>query len=67
VYFNRALDAMYAHLTAGAPLPPSQVVRPTRRGAITTPMTADKLPPLLATPAPGDRVVFEGDTLTIPE
>ena len=32
VYFNRALDAMYSHLTQGTALPPSQVVRTTPRG-----------------------------------
>ena len=31
-YFVLAMDSMYAHLTTGARLPPSQVVRPTPRG-----------------------------------
>jgi len=31
VYFIRAMDAMWAHLTQGMPLPPSQVVRTTPR------------------------------------
>ena len=31
VYFNRAVDAMYAYLTQGTPLPPSQVVHTTPR------------------------------------
>ena len=31
-YFVKAMDSMYAHLTAGAALPPSQVVRPTPHG-----------------------------------
>jgi hydroxybutyrate-dimer hydrolase len=31
LYFNRALDAMWAHLKTGTPLPPSQLVRTTPR------------------------------------
>jgi hydroxybutyrate-dimer hydrolase len=68
-YFVLAMDAMYAHLTTGAPLPPSQVVRPTPRGV--TPYAANNvsglLPPPLNPPADGDRIVFENGVLTIPE
>jgi hydroxybutyrate-dimer hydrolase len=67
VYFNRALDAMYAHLTAGAALPPSQVVRTTKRGAITTPIAAGNVPPWSTSPAASDRIVFDDNTLTIPD
>ena len=40
------MDSMYAHLTSGAALPPSQVVRPTPRGfAPYTPATVPVLLP----------------------
>lgn len=67
-YFVLAMDNMYAHLTSGAPLPPSQVVRPTPRGAGA--YTAANVPLLLppaAAPAAGDRITFSGGVLTIPE
>jgi hydroxybutyrate-dimer hydrolase len=67
VYFNRAMDAMWAHLTEGAALPPSQVVRTTPRGTGAPAITAVHLPPIVATPAPGDTITFSGPTMTIPE
>jgi hydroxybutyrate-dimer hydrolase len=68
-YFVLAMDSMYAHLTARAPLPPSQVVRPTPRGAVAydaanVPML---LPPPALAPAAGDRITFSGGVLSIPE
>ena len=70
VYFTRALDAMWAHLTSGAPLPASQVVRTTPRGGETgaaPPLTEDNVPPIQANPAPGDTITFNADTLTVPD
>jgi hydroxybutyrate-dimer hydrolase len=68
-YFVLAMDAMYAHLTTGAPLPPAQVVRPTPRGVV--PYDAGNvpalLPPLSNSPAAGDRITFEAGVLSIPE
>jgi hydroxybutyrate-dimer hydrolase len=68
-YFVKAMDSMYAHLTTGAALPPSQVVRPTPRGL--DPYTAGNVPTLLPlpslTPAAGDRIVFSHGVLSIPE
>jgi len=68
-YFVKAMDSMYAHLTSGAALPPSQVVRPTPRGVV--PYTAANVPALLPapsnSPAAGDRITFERRVLTIPE
>ncbi len=68
-YFVLAMDAMYAHLTTGAALPPSQVVRPTPRGAV--PYDAGNVPALLPppsnSPASGDRITFEAGVLSIPE
>jgi hydroxybutyrate-dimer hydrolase len=69
VYFNRALDAMYAHLASGAPLPPSQVVRTTPRGG-TSPAPAlapANVPAWSANPPASDRITFDGTTLTIPD
>jgi hydroxybutyrate-dimer hydrolase len=68
-YFVQAMDSMYAHLTAGGPLPPSQVVRPTPRGV--QPYTPANvwllLPAASPAPAEGDRITFEGSVLRIPE
>jgi hydroxybutyrate-dimer hydrolase len=68
-YFVQAMDAMYAHLTGHAPLPPSQVVRPTPRGLQAyTPLNVPALlPPMRQNPAAGDRISFERGVLTIPE
>ncbi len=70
VYFNRAMDAMWAHLRTNAPLPPSQVVRTTPRGG--TPgaapaITPASLPAIAASPAAGDRITIEGNTLRLPD
>ncbi len=70
VYFNRALDAMWNHLTAGAALPPSQVVRATPRGGTAgaaPAITGTNVPAIAAAPAVGDQITFSGSTLTIPE
>ena len=68
-YFVLAMDSMYAHLTSGAPLPPSQVVRPTPRGMAA--YTATNVPMLLPAPslapAPADRITFNDGVLFIPE
>jgi hydroxybutyrate-dimer hydrolase len=69
VYFNQAMDAMYAHLKNGAPLPPSQVVRGAPRGG--TPGAAPAIspanvPPFSATPAAADQIGFTGTSLAVP-
>ena len=68
-YYLRAMDSMYAHLTGGGALPPSQVVRPTPRG--TTPYSAVNVPTLLPlpalAPAAGDQILFKDRVLSIPE
>lgn len=72
VYFIRAMDAMWSHLTSSTPLPPSQVVRTTVRGPAVSPATvppdleASDVPPILAEPAAEDRITFDGNTLVIP-
>ena len=70
VYYNRAMDAMYAKLKDGTALPPSQVVRTTPRGG--TPgaapaISAANVPDFVATPAAADRIDFVGSsTLSVP-
>ncbi|ANH73766.1 D-(-)-3-hydroxybutyrate oligomer hydrolase [Ralstonia insidiosa] len=59
LYEQRALDAMYAFLKSGTPLPPSQVVRTTPRGgtAGSAPaISAANVPNFTNTPAAGDRI-----------
>ena len=70
VYLFRALDAMYAHLSRDTPLPPSQVVRTAPRGGEpgkAPALTAANVPPISQTPAPGDRITFSNNTVTIPD
>jgi hydroxybutyrate-dimer hydrolase len=72
VYMIRALDAMYAHLTTGEPLPPSQVVRTTPRCGPPYPCAAPAItpmnvPPIAANPAAGDRIVYDKGTLYVPD
>jgi hydroxybutyrate-dimer hydrolase len=69
VYFNRAMDAMYAQLKNGTALPPSQVVRTTPRGG--TPGAAPQIlpsnvPAFSAAPAMGDLIGFSGTSISIP-
>jgi hydroxybutyrate-dimer hydrolase len=69
LYFNRAMDAMWAHLKNGAALPPSQVVRTTPRGG--TPGAAADLGasnvPAIAATRRADRIGIDGNTLRIPD
>jgi len=67
VYLQRALTAMYDHLKKGTPLPPSQVVRTTPRGAGAPPISPANVPPILANPPAGDLIVMEKRTLVIPD
>jgi hydroxybutyrate-dimer hydrolase len=72
VYLNRALDAMYAHLTTGQPLPPSQVVRTIPRcgppyPCVAPPITAQNVPAITTNPAAADRIVYDKTTLYVPD
>ncbi len=73
VYFNRAMDAMWDHLTKGKALPPPQVVRTTPRGApvapavVPPPITPAQLPAFQDAPPAGDRIRYADGTLTIPD
>lgn len=69
-YFNRAMDAMWAHLTGASALPPSQVVRTTPRGG--TPgaapaLTAAQVPAWSQAPAAADAISFNGSTIRVPQ
>lgn len=66
LYLFRALDAVYAHLSSGTPLPPSQVVRTNTRVDNTTPITDTHVPPIAAVPAAADLVSVRGATVNIP-
>lgn len=68
-YYVNAMDLVWAQLTAGTALPPSQVVRTTPRGG--TPGAAPALmptnvPKISATPAPGDVITLGGGTISVP-
>jgi hydroxybutyrate-dimer hydrolase len=70
VYLNRALDAMFDHLSSGAALPPSQVVRTVPRGG--TPgaapaLTPANLPAFQAQPAVADRISAGKATVSVPD
>ena len=70
VYFIRAMDAMYAHLTQGAPLPPSQVVHTVPRcgptyPCVAPPITEANVPPIAANPPANDRITFDKATGTL--
>jgi hydroxybutyrate-dimer hydrolase len=70
LYFIRALDLMYNHLSNGAAIPASQVVRTTPRGGApgsAPAITAANVPAIAATPAPGDAITFSGNTVTVPD
>ncbi|WP_278248736.1 3-hydroxybutyrate oligomer hydrolase family protein [Marinobacter halodurans] len=66
-YYLEGLDLMYAHLTKGAALPPSQVVRTTPRGAGAPAITEANVPAIAETPDAADRIVFEEKEVRIPD
>ena len=67
VYLNRALDAMYAHLSAKQALPPSQVVRTVTRADASTLITAVNLPAIASTPAAGNAISVTGTVVDVPD
>jgi hydroxybutyrate-dimer hydrolase len=69
VYFLRGLDAMWAHLTEQASLPPSQVLRTVPRGGVpgaAPPIGAANVPPFAASPG-ADAITFSAGTLRVPD
>jgi len=70
VYFVQALNAMYAQLHDGRPLPPSQVVRTTPRGGnpgSAPAIQAANVPSFIDNPAATDRIVFDKHKLVLPQ
>ena len=66
-YLFEALDAMYAHLKTGTPLPPSQVVRTLPRWTGLQLMTRLNLPHVQAVVDVRDRIVARPGVLSIPD
>ncbi|MEU4486551.1 3-hydroxybutyrate oligomer hydrolase family protein [Streptomyces purpurascens] len=69
-YFQQALDLMWARLTEDRPLPPSQVVRTVPRGGEpghAPALTRAHVPPIVPSPAPGDRISVRSDTVQVPD
>jgi hydroxybutyrate-dimer hydrolase len=65
-YAQQALNMMWEHLRNNAPLPPSQVVRTTPRGAGAPDLTvAAHLPPISLTPPAGDQINFNAGSRTV--
>ena len=68
-YFNQAMDAMYANLKNGTPLPPSQVVRTTPRGGLpgaAPAITPANVPAISASPAAGNQIGFVSTSVNVP-
>ncbi|MDQ6620199.1 MAG: D-(-)-3-hydroxybutyrate oligomer hydrolase [Pseudomonadota bacterium] len=69
-YFIQAMDRVYANLTSGAALPPSQVVRTTPRGGTggaAPAISTANVPPISNNPATGDLITFSNNTVLIPD
>jgi hydroxybutyrate-dimer hydrolase len=69
-YLNQALNAVWNHLTNGAALPVSQVVRTSTRtgtSGTATALTANHVPPIQASPAAGDTITLSAGVLQIPD
>ena len=69
-YFIQAMDRMWAYLTVGTPLPPSQLVRTTPRGGApgaAPQITTANVPPISSTPPVADQITFSGNTVNIPD
>jgi hydroxybutyrate-dimer hydrolase len=66
-YLTQALNAVWSHLTTGAALPVSQVVRTTARASSATALTTATVPAIAPAPAAGDQIVLTGRTLKIPD
>jgi hydroxybutyrate-dimer hydrolase len=68
-YFLKSMDLMYAKLTSGASLPPSQVVRTTPRGGVpgaAPAITVANVPPIAATPAVANAITANAGFSVIP-
>jgi hydroxybutyrate-dimer hydrolase len=69
-YGIQALNLMWSHLTAGTPLPPSQLVRTIPRGGVpgaAPAITTANLPPIALEPASGDAITVEHGVVNVPD
>ena len=66
-YFIQAMDLMYDHLRSGRPLPPSQVVHTTPRGAGAPQIMAVNVPPIVDAPPSGALITFTAGQVKIPD
>ena len=66
-YFIQAMDLMYDHLRNGRPMPPSQVVHTTPRGAGAPQITLANVPPIADAPPPNVQITFAGGQVRIPD
>lgn len=66
-YFIEAMDLMYDHLRNGRPMPPSQVVHTTPRGAGAPQITLANVPPIADAPPPNVQITFAGGQVRIPD
>jgi len=67
VYFIEGLDRLYAHLTSGARLPPSQVVHTVPRGTGAPAITTANVPSIADAPPDADLITFKDAILRIPD
>lgn len=68
-YFVQGMDLLWVTLTAGAPLPPSQVVRTVPRGGTTTPapaISASCVPPIAAEPDAANAITASFGSIAVP-
>ena len=69
-YFFEAMNAMYAKLKDGIPLPESQVVRTTARGGLpgaAPPLQVSHVPSIKPSPSATDVIDFSGTTIRVPQ
>ena len=67
IYSDRGLDLMWAKLTSGTALPPSQVVRSMARASAAATLTAANVPPIAANPAAADRIAVASGSAAVPD
>lgn len=68
-YYVNAMDLLWAHLTTGAALPPSQVVRTTPRGGApgaAPALTTTNVPKIATTPSAANTITLGSGTIDVP-
>lgn len=69
VYYNAAMDLVWARLTSNGTLPPSQVVRAVPRGGTpgsAPPVTVANVPKIATSPAAANTITMGGGTINVP-